>query len=645
VASAIVLGLIVACSSDDGPKAPALRGPDPCKAPSLPASSITLAPAFGAAKFTQPVELVAGPEGSDEFYVLEQAGLVKKLTRDGTTTTVYDVTTRINGTDEAGLLGIAFDPKYAENHFAYLYFTEKTTKAGFVQTDKLVRVTSFDATTEKVLLALDDPFPNHNGGHLAFGPDGGLFLGIGDGGGANDPLGYGQNPNVFFGKILRFDTAASPDKPPAIWALGFRNPWKFSFDSVTNQLWVGDVGEKHREEIDLVTHGGNYGWNTREGKSCAQVPDCSSAGLIDPVVDYTRDQGIAVTGGYVYRGTKIPSLTGKLIYGDFGSGNIWSVDQGSAAGALLVASGKAISSFGRDSSGELYVVDYGSGNIFSLEPGGGAAPPPATLLSATGCSKSADAINYDVASPLWSDGADKARWLFLPDGKKIDVKPDGDFDVPTGSVAVKTFSIAGKKVETRLFAHYDDGSWAGWSYEWNDDQKDAVLLDGGKDKVLPNGQTWTFPSRSQCLQCHTAAAGFTLGLEARQVDVNLFARDLASPVPEPLKKRFDPNDVAAYLHANCSQCHRPGGGAGAATMDLRFDANFVAQTCGVPPNAGDLGDPNARLMLPGRPQQSILLQRMSRRDEAQMPPLATHIVDPHGVDLVSTFIGKNTICF
>lgn len=636
---AAALVLLLACSSDDGPKGPALRGPDPCKAPPLPASSITLAPAFGTAKFTQPVELVPGPD--NDFYVLEQAGLVKRLGRDGTSSTVYDVTTRINGTDEAGLLGIAFDPKYAENKLAYLYFTEKLTKPGFVQSDKLVRVTNFDMTTEKVLLALDDPFPNHNGGHLAFGPDGGLYLGIGDGGGVDDPLGYGQNANVLFGKILRFDTTT--DAAPLPWAYGFRNPWKFSFDVPTNHLWVGDVGEKHHEEIDLVTRGGNYGWNVREGKSCAQVPDCPSDGFIDPVVDYGRDQGIAVTGGYVYRGTKIPALAGKFIYGDFGSGNIWAVDQGSAAGTLLIASGKAISSFGQDPNGELYVVDYASGNIFSIEPGATPPGPEAGLLSTTGCLKNADAINYDVASLLWSDGAEKSRWLFLPDGKKIDVKADGDFDVPPGSVAVKTFGFAGKKIETRLFARYDDGSWAGWSYEWSDDQKDATLLDGGKDKVLANGQTWTFPSRSQCLQCHTSAAGFTLGLEARQVDTSVFARDVSAPIPDALKKRYDANDVRAYLHANCSQCHRPGGGAGSATMDLRFDAPNM-NVCGAAPNAGDLGIPDAKLIAPGQPDKSILLQRMSRRDDKQMPPLASHIVDPHGIDLVTKWITSTTTC-
>lgn len=633
LAAALVL---VACSSDTTVSGPPPRGPDPCKAPPLPASSVTLAPAFGVAAFKQPVELVFGP--APDAYVLEQTGLVKKLAPDGTSTTVYDVSARVSGFDEAGLLGIAFDPRYAENKLAYLYFTEKTTKPGFALVDTLVRVTNFDVATEKVLLALDDPFPNHNGGHLAFGPDGALYLGIGDGGGQYDPNGFAQDPASLFGKILRIDPATGS---PEVYASGLRNPWKFSFDSVTGQLWAGDVGERQREEIDLITRGGNYGWNTREGKGCAQVENCPSEGFIDPIVDYTRDQGIAVTGGYVYRGTKLPSLSGKFIYGDFGSGNIWSVDQGSAAGTLLLASGKQISSFGQDANGELYVVDYTSGQIFSVEPGSAAAAPAVTALSATGCLKNADAIDYDVASPLWSDGAEKTRWLFLPDGKKIDVKADGDFDVPPGSVAVKTFSLGGKKIETRLFARYDDGSWAGWSYEWNDEQTDATLLESGKDKALPGGQTWTFPSRSQCLQCHTRAAGFTLGLEARQVDTSLFARDVSAPIP--LHTRFSKDDPRAYLHANCSQCHRPGGGAGAATMDLRFDG-ALSTFCGARPNAGDLGIPGALLVAPGRPAQSVLLQRMSRRGDDQMPPLASHVVDQRGIDLVTKWIVETTSC-
>jgi uncharacterized repeat protein (TIGR03806 family) len=538
--------------------------------------------------------------------------------------------------------------------------------------------------TQKILIQLDDPFSNHNGGHLAFGPDRMLYIGIGDGGSGGDPLGNGQNLDVLFAKLLRIDPSAGdpygipPTNPfaagggrPEIYAYGLRNPWKFSFDKLTGDLWLADVGQDKHEEVDRVVLGGNYGWSIREGKHCFGTPTCSTEGLIDPVVDYPRDQGISVTGGYVYRGTKIPALVGKFVYGDFGSGNIWGVDtRGASSNALITPTDLKISSFGQDPDGELYVVDYATGKVKVFGPGTQSAVASGTHLSETGCLDTATpdrappgAIAYDVNSPLWSDGAQKARWLFVAEGQKIKVAPDGDFDVPPGSTAVKTFTVGGKKLETRLFVHYDDGDWGAFSYEWDDNQKDATLTDGAKTKDLPGGGQWYFPTRGECFTCHTPAAGFTLGLEARQLDrddpiakdnvLAHFASALASPVAHgafpPLRAAdtegaSNEDRARGYLHANCSMCHREGGGAGAATLDLRVDHPLGATNLCNAPQAGDLGVAGARIVTPGKPESSILALRLRALDQNRMPPLATRVVDDAGVSAIETWIRELAAC-
>lgn len=696
--SCLALGLAVAsvaaACSDEEHAAPVTASPfSACRPPARPAGNgVSFVPAFGGRSFTAPVELVFGPEG--RAYVVEQGGRVKVVPASGgETTEAIDLSDRIASGGEAGLLGLAFDPSFATNGFVYMYFTRKgRTGTDFALEDVLARFTStdggatFDPASEKVLLAVDDPFSNHNGGHVAFGPDGWLYVGLGDGGSGGDPLGNGQNVEVLLGKLLRIDPHGGepygipPENPfangggrPEIYARGLRNPWKFSFDAVSGDLWLGDVGQGAHEEVDLVVSGGNYGWSVREGKHCFAARECASAGLVDPVAEYGRDEGASITAGYVYRGTRIPELVGKLIYGDFVSGNVWSVDAKQTSGTLLASSSFKISSFGQSPDGEVYLVDYASGEIQQLAVGAPASEDPAAVgLAATGCldparpsAAPASAIAYDVNSPLWSDGAAKERWLFVPEGKRIGVAADGDFDLPPGSVAVKTFSVSGKKVETRLFVRYDDGGWAGFSYEWNDDQSDAVLVPGGRTKQLADGSSWYFPSRSECFACHTASAGFSLGLEARQLDkppasgkesnlLDRFAAVLDAPIASGSFSALRAADAPAatseerargYLHGNCSMCHREGSGAGAATLDLRITQPFAGtKTCDVLPQAGDIGVPGARIVTPGEPARSTLALRMRSLGGERMPPLASRAVDEVGVAAVETWIRELTAC-
>jgi uncharacterized repeat protein (TIGR03806 family) len=277
-------------------------------------------------------------------------------------------------------------------------------------------------------------------------------------------------------------------------------------------------------------------------------------------------------------------------------------------------------------------------------------------------------IPYDVNVPLWSDGADKQRWLAVPDGKTIHVNADGDWDLPVGAVLMKQFSIGGVRVETRLLMHHPDGSWAGYSYEWNAAGTDADLLPAGKVKSV-SGQPWSYPSRSDCLLCHTVAAGRSLGLETGQLNrdfvyastlrvsnqlatldhVGLFDAPIGSPATlaaypaltsaAPLADR-----ARAYLHANCGFCHRPLG-TGQGPADLRYTTPFaMTHTCNQVPQEGDLGVTGAFLITPGAPAKSIVSIRMKALDANRMPPIATAIVDPVGSQVVSDFIASLTGC-
>ncbi len=302
--------------------------------------------------------------------------------------TLFEVAVKTRS--ELGLLGLAFHPDFAKNGLFYVHYNPD---AGDVRT----RVAEFHvppdraqrerAVERRVLLEVPQPYSNHNGGQLAFGPDRKLYLGLGDGGWANDPQKNGQDLRTLLGAILRIDVKADGKRPytvpkdnpfvgrkdarPEIWAYGLRNPWKFDFDGA-GRVIVGDVGQGDWEEITLVERGQNHGWNLKEGTRCFQRPSCSQPGLVDPVFEYGRELGQSVTGGYVYRGKALAELRGKYVFGDFGSGNLWALSlpsaKGKASAQLLGDTGRAISTFGRDAEGELYLGDFDRGEVLRLAP-------------------------------------------------------------------------------------------------------------------------------------------------------------------------------------------------------------------------------------------------------------------------------------
>jgi glucose/arabinose dehydrogenase len=335
--------------------------------------------------------LVQPNDNSGQIYITEQRGVIQSFNANqpGQGSRVFlDITDRVNSGGEEGLLGLAFDPDYRENGYFYVYYSAADPRRSVVSRFSLNLGNPAVASlqSEVIILEVAQPFANHNGGQLAFGPDGYLYIGLGDGGGGGDPFGNAQNLGSLLGKILRIVVSdlsatgdykipadnpfvATPGARPEIWAYGLRNPWRFSFDKETGLLWAGDVGQNRWEEIDIITKGANYGWNITEGSHCfSPTTGCDQSGLTLPIVDYDHSQGCSVTGGYVYRGDNTPSLQGYYIYGDYCSGNIWALGYSGNSvteNVLLVASGLSITSFGEDIAGSLYILSS-RGGIYSL---------------------------------------------------------------------------------------------------------------------------------------------------------------------------------------------------------------------------------------------------------------------------------------
>jgi glucose/arabinose dehydrogenase len=337
-------------------------------------------------------------DGSGRLFINEQAGKVRVITAGGalSPTPFVDLTSRIKSGGERGLLGLAFHPRFATNRRLFVDYT-RARDGGTIVSELRASAdgSRVDPSSERIILFVPQPFANHNGGQLAFGPDGYLYIGLGDGGSGGDPYGNGQNRNVLLGKILRIDVdgphaagkayGIPPDNPyaaggfapgegrPEVWAYGLRNPWRFSFDRVTGQLYIGDVGQNAWEEIDrqpLDPDGGaNYGWNLMEGNHCFQS-GCDPTGLTMPIAEYSHQLGCSVTGGYVYRGTAQAALRGMYIFGDYCSGRLFTVhsEDGAITTGTVAESGLNISSFGEDEAGELYLVDLSGGGLYRLVP-------------------------------------------------------------------------------------------------------------------------------------------------------------------------------------------------------------------------------------------------------------------------------------
>lgn len=368
-----------------------------CASAGVEPSGLTLEPAFPSLEFTRPVDLQHPGDGSDRIFIVEQAGIIHVLENrpDVTDTEVFlDIRDRVNDQgNEEGLLGLAFHPAFEENGYFYVDYTAANPRRTVIARYRVdpADPNQADPESETVLLEVDQPYSNHNGGQIAFGPDGFLYIALGDGGSGGDPQGNGQNLASLLGSILRIDVdnpsngrlyGIPSDNPfadgaggarPEIYAYGLRNPWRFSFDPETNRLWAADVGQNLYEEVDIIQKGQNYGWNIMEASHCFKPREgCERTGLTLPVWEYGREDGGSITGGYVYRGSRAPQLAGKYLVADFTSGKIWALQYsgGQAAQAeLLMDTNLNIASFGVDQNGEQYVLAF-DGNVYHFTPTG-----------------------------------------------------------------------------------------------------------------------------------------------------------------------------------------------------------------------------------------------------------------------------------
>ncbi len=678
-----------------------------CVAPArATVGTIDVADAFpGLPNISFPTRVLVEPGANPRWFVLSRGGQVFVFDPANANALTQFLDIRpISTSGEGGLLGMAFHPDFPATPEVFLSYTQSSPFRSVISRFVLDNVTTPGAgTLEQVIIEIDQFASNHNGGDIAFGPDGFLYIGLGDGGGSNDPNNTGQDTTNLLGAMLRIDVDGTgagylipPGNPfsgnamcgptlnnandcPEIYAWGLRNPWRWSFDAPTGELWLGDVGQGAREEVDLIVNGGNYGWDCREGFIAGPGSNCTGS-YVDPVSDYGRSEGRSITGGYVYRGSSIPGLFGRYVFGDFETGRIWALADDGAGGYTneqLVVPGINISSFAIDPDGEVYFTDFFGGRIMQIIETGAGNDPISSQLSASGCVDPADVtapyaglVPYGINAPFWSDGAVKDRHVGLPNGSAISIDGNDDWQFPPGTVLVKNFRLNGRLVETRHLMRHPDGVWAGYTYEWNATESEATRVQGGKVSNI-DGQDWIFPDEAECLGCHTAVAGRALGLETAQMNrdftypqtgrthnqletfdvIAMFDTPLAGDpatlpaMPDPFDMSADRGDRArAYLHTNCAQCHQPNGPT-SVDIDLRYTtalANTMA--CNVPPTAGDLGINMAQLIAPGDAARSVLVARMDRRDVDGMPPLASNLVDAAGVTLVSDWVNGLVNC-
>jgi uncharacterized repeat protein (TIGR03806 family) len=723
-----------------------------------PPTAYALTNALGSLTFSEPICLATPPGETQRLFVCQKGGVIR-VVQDVTATTptssvFFDLAATVNARaaedfvpdafGESGLLSLAFHPAYATNRQFYVFYTVSKTSGGNFQ-----RVSRFtaqagnpnlaDTASEQILIEQRDDATNHNGGDLHFGPDGYLYISVGDEGNGDDTLNNSQTINKdLFSGILRIDVdkkpgnvqptnhAAIPGSPSSanfsipidnpfvhtslggtwngtynganvgqasvrreFWATGLRNPWRMSFDPVTGALWCADVGQNAYEEVDIITRGGNYGWAYREGnqngaKSGSAPANFNTLYHAPPVHEYPRSDGYSITGGRVYRGTRIGALTGKYVFGDYGTGNIWSINlDGTGRQRLLGEAG--IAAFGVDPSNQdLLLADISDGVVRRLVSTTSPGNFP-TTLSATGLfadltdlSPSPGLVPYGVNLPFWSDHAIKSRWFVVPNGtSQFTWSKENSWTLPTGTIWVKHFDMelqrgvpaSKKRIETRLLVKNAGGAY-GVSYRWNEAGTEATLVeDSGVNFPLaitesgnPAPQTWRIPSRAECMVCHTPQAGHALSFNTRQLNLtgsmNGFGGNQLSTLysqgfltnhpgsPNLLPRHVGPAEsaysiearVRSYLAVNCAYCHKSGGTA-PASWDGRAELTLTQTTLvnGSATNNG--GNPLNKLVVPGSTANSILLHRAAATGGFnRMPPLGSNVIDSANVALLTNWI-------
>lgn len=703
--------------------------------------------AFGTLSFNDPVAIVSPPGESNRLFVVEQAGRIGVITNlaNPNRTVFLDISSRVNAGGEEGLLGLAFHPGYSTNGYFYVFYTLYTNAAAGAGSrhDRLARFARSPsnpnralADSEVVLISQRDEASNHNGGDLHFGPDGYLYVALGDEGGGNDSWNNSQRIDKdFFAGILRIDVDElpgnlAPNPHPAstghyaipsdnpfvgatsfngqtispskvrteFWAVGLRNPWRIFFDRPTGRLYCADVGQNAWEEIDIITKGGNYGWAYREGLHAGPKSPPGGFTSLTPILEYPHGSGsmagFSVTGGVVYRGNRIAELNGSYVFGDYVSGNIWATRyDGSKASPMERLTGETgISAFGIDpANGDILMADLGEDTIKRLVYRTLSSPQLPPTLADTGAfadllalTPNPGIVPYEVNVPFWSDNAMKSRWFSVPAlNSKITFRAATNWTFPAGTVWIKQFDLeltpgvpaSRRRIETRFLVRDTTATGVyGVTYRWDDLQTNAWLVpeQGMEDMFtiqegnMTRSQTWRYPSRSQCLACHTAPAGRALGFNTSQLNrdcdfegtvdnqiralnnsgyflnavsnINQLPR-LAAAADESVSVEYR---VRSYLMANCAQCHQPGG-SGLGFFDTRIYNPLSALNLiqGNLNNQG--GDDSNRVITPGSAARSMLLTRISAEGPGRMPPLASSVLDTQAIALVSRWITNDLV--
>ena len=673
-------------------------------------------------KISYPIAIKLQPD-SDRYLLITEGTPYgpTKLQRMKVDQKDNDFETLLDMKDNKGVgYEIAFHPDFKNNGYMYLGHNDETLEG---HKTRITRYTidpklpyKFDPSSAKIIIEwLSD---GHNGGAMAFGKDGMLYVTSGDGTSDSDGNIVGQDMTKLLAKVLRIDVdhpdkdkaySVPKDNPfvgmkdvrPETWAYGLRNPWRLTVDKKTGHVWVCQNGQDLWEQAYLVKPGENYGWSVMEG-SHPFYPNrkLGPTPLVKPTVEHHHSEARSLTGGIVYYGEKYPELQGAYIYGDYSTGNIWAVkhDGTKILWHKQIASTRLmITGFAADARGELLICDHHKpeedGGFYTLVP----TPkdlPPSTFprkLSDSGLFKSVKGhvmeealIPYSVNAPLWSDGAYKQRWIGLPGDSKMKFRQTHGWDCPDKTVLVKSFALeieegnpqSRRWIETRFLTN-QEGEWFGYSYLWNEEQTDGTLVEAaGADREYtikvpkspdnPDGirrQKWHYPSRTECMVCHSRAANWVLGLSEVQMnkihdyggvqDNQLRTLEHIGALnvkwtdnPDQFKKLVDPYDAKqdidararSYLHANCSQCHVHAGG-GNAQIELDFLTKAKEMNVfDVVPQHHKFDLPDAKLIAPGHPERSVLLHRMATRDAGFMPPLATNRVDKEAVKMMEEWI-------